>query len=209
MGSAPVDACRLARKHLLHAGCNRYRCLAFADDDGRAGAILAHLDPVQARAGQRELRVRRIDASHLAGVEHAHANDDAAVGDEQREHPIVEPRDVHVRIAGEPELSAAVVDLGAPVVGDPEIVTTGYRRVAQRLDPVLCPLLGRDVNVAAQVGEAADAARQIVVLRARERREGEQKDGGHAFGLSCAAGEGSGSWSSFSSRPERCGPVLR
>ena len=72
---------------------------------------------------EHQLRVRRVDARRLARIEHAHAHADAALRDEQRELPVVQPRYVQVRVACQPELPGAEVDLGAAFVADPR----GYR----------------------------------------------------------------------------------
>jgi hypothetical protein len=80
-------------------------------------AIGRNFNPVEAKPRQRYLRVRCVHPRCIAGLEEAHAHDQPAVRDEQRELAIVEPRDMQAGVAPQPELSAAVIDLDAPVGG--------------------------------------------------------------------------------------------
>jgi CBS-domain-containing membrane protein len=98
--------------------------LAYADRS--APAVRAYVDPIEARTRQRDLCIRRIDARHVVGVEHADADDQAALRDEQRELPVVESRHVEVGVAGEAELTAAVVHFGATIARHPNVVAGGH-----------------------------------------------------------------------------------
>ena len=176
-GIRAFDVCRLARKHLLRAGAQEHRGFAFAHDDRRA----------RTRSSLTSIRYSpaRVSASCVFGVSIRAASPASSTRTRTITRPcatnsasmlIVEPRDVHVRVACEPELPAAVVDLGAAVrrrpTGCHPLVTEA---VAQRLDPVVRALLGGDVYVAAQVGEPADAGREVLALRAGERSRSQQQ----------------------------------
>ncbi len=76
---------------------------------------------------------------------------------------VVEPRDVEVRVAGEAELAAAVVDLGAPVAGHPEVVARRDGIVDADRHPVVGALLRRQIELPGEIGDAADDARELVV----------------------------------------------
>ena len=123
------------------------------------------VDAIQAGPQQVDLRVRRVDARGLAGVEHAHAHDDMALRDEQRELAVVQPRDVQVRVATETELAAAVVDLGAAVRAGPQVVAGGDRIVLADAGPLVGAVGRRQVELARQARDAAGARHDVVGRR--------------------------------------------
>ena len=168
---------RLARQHLLGARRQPDVRLALADDELRRLAIGVDVDPVQPRPQQLDLRIRRVDARRLAAVEDADADDQVALRDEQRELRVVEAGHVDVGVAGEAELAAAVIDLGAAFRRHPEVVAGGDRRVEADARPVGRALPRRQEQLAGEVGHAADAARQVGVrIRGlRERGDGQQQ----------------------------------
>jgi hypothetical protein len=141
---------------------------AFANDDVRVLAIGAHVDAIQARAGDGDLRIGGVDARELTALEHAYANADPALRDEQRELPIVQARHVKVAVAREPQLGAADVHLGASVVADPEVVAAGDGVIESCRRPCVRLGFGCDEQLAGNVGHTAYAARQVF-LRGRDR----------------------------------------
>ena len=77
---------------------------------------------------------------------------------------------VNVGVAGQAQAAAAQVDLRAPVAGDPQVVAAYDRIVEPDLGPVVRAVLGREMDRAAEIGDATDARGQIVVRAARRRR---------------------------------------
>src|SRR6185437_5230789 len=126
---------------------------------------------------ERDLRRRGIDANRILGSQIAHAHDEVTAGDEERELLLVEPRHVHVRVTTQPELAAAVVDLGARVALGPQAVALRNRIVeADRRPP---GAFGRMAQHSLNVRNAADARRQRVVdLRENGGRHARDR-GGH------------------------------
>ena len=182
------DGGGLPGQHLLRARRELDQRLALAYDDVRARTILRDLDPVQPGTRERDLGVRRVDERGFARIQHPHPDDDPPLGDEQRQDAVVETRDVHVGVAGKSKLAAAVVDLGAAVTRHPQVVAAGDRVVAQRLDPVLGPLLGREVDAAGDVGQPAGAARQVILGERRDRGGGQahgEQDAPEGAGKRC------------------------
>ena len=159
----------LSREHLLAPGDRRDLCLAFADDDGRARTVGGHVDPVQAGTRERDLARRRVDANGIVVVQHAPANYHAAGRDEERELAIVEARHMQARVAGEPELTAAVIDFHAAFGLDAQIVAFGDRVV----EAELAPLAGADEHARERRQQSppapgrAPAARVVVALAHR------------------------------------------
>ncbi|MBK7791904.1 MAG: hypothetical protein IPJ62_04850 [Betaproteobacteria bacterium] len=168
------QAGRLPRQHLLGAADDGYDRFALADHHRRRAAIGADLDPVEARPRQLDLGVRRIDGRDLAAIEIPQADDQPALRDEQCQLPIVEARHMQVGVAGQTELPAAVVDFGAAVTGDPEVVAGGDRIVEPDRRPVGRPILRRQEQLAGEVGDAAHPPRQLVVV-GRDRADGKQR----------------------------------
>ena len=97
------------------------------------------------------------------GTECAHAHDEPALRDEQRELPLVQPRHVEIGVAAEPELAAAVIDFGTPVAAHPEVVTRRDRIIEPDGNPFVCAIFRREKDVAGRFGDAPDAGRQFIV----------------------------------------------
>jgi hypothetical protein len=137
--------------------------LAFAHDELRVLAVFADIDAIQARPGQHDLRVRRVDARRFAGLENPHAHVDAALRDEHRELAIIELRHMQTGVAREPELPRAEVDLGATVFADPQIVAARYRVVEPDGHPLVGLVLRRQEEFTTHIGDAADTSGRIIV----------------------------------------------
>ena len=161
----------LPRPHGLDAGRRCDLRFAFANDHRRQRAVGRDVDPVETRPLKRDLRRRRIDAHRVVGLEHAHADDDATCGDEQRELPIVESRHVQIRVAGKPELPTAVVDFGDAVAIDVEIVALRDGVVEPDLRPVARTLVGRVAQHSLHVRDASHASRKVIVGACGDRDE--------------------------------------
>ena len=162
----------LSRQRLLFAARERDRCLAFAHDERRRLGVGIDVDSIESCAQQPQLRVRRVDVGDVvAGIERAHANDETALRNEQRELAIVEPRHVHAGAAGDSELTAAVVDLGATVRRHPEIVAARDGLIEADRRPIVCLVFRRREQFAGEIGDTRDPARKVVVLTVRARRE--------------------------------------
>ena len=80
-----------------------------------ARPIGRNVDAVEARPGQCDLAVRRVDARDIVNIEYAYTNDEASARDEERELAVVEPRNVQVGVAGNAELATAVINFGAAI----------------------------------------------------------------------------------------------
>ena len=91
-GAVAVQRGALAGQDLLRDGAGVDDRLAFAYGELRVLAIGRDVDAIQARPGERDLAVRRVDARRFARVQHANPQDHATLGDVQREVAIVQPR---------------------------------------------------------------------------------------------------------------------
>ncbi len=139
---------RLTRQRLLNATRKRNLRFAFAHRYRRHRAIGRDVDTVEPDPRQLDLRIGCVDAYRFAGTDRAHAHDDPALGDEQRELPLVEARDVEIGVAAEPELTAAVIDFGAPFAAHPQVVARRDRIVEPDGDPFVRAILGCEKDVA-------------------------------------------------------------
>jgi hypothetical protein len=132
--------------------------------------VLRHLDAIETGTRKGDLAVRRVDARGFAQLQHAHAEDDLALCDIQREIGIVQPRKMQAGVGREAELPEAEVDFGAAVIAHPNIVAARHRVVNADGDPLLRCILRRQEQFAADVGDTTDARSQVVI-RARRRRQ--------------------------------------
>src|SRR5439155_14085319 len=137
---------------------------AFANDDGRLLAIIGNVDPINTRSRELDLRVRRVDARRVALLERAQRDDDATLRDEQRDLVLVESRYVHVRVAGDPQLADAEIDFRTTFAGQPHVVAVRDRIVELDRRPFGRAILRREKELAADIRNAPDTARRLVLV---------------------------------------------
>ncbi len=161
---------RLSGQCLLDAAGECDLRLAFAHRHRRRRAIRRHVDAVEARPHQPDLRVRRVDARAVTRGLRTHAHEEPPLCDEKHDLAIVEARHVDVRVAAHAELPAAVIDLGATVAADPQVVAGRDGIVEADRRPLVGTVLGREKDVAREFGNARDAGGQFIFSRRLRRR---------------------------------------
>jgi hypothetical protein len=111
--------------------------LTFADLDDRRVAFVIHLDPVLARAQQRQRQVRRIDFDVVVRVQRTHTHVHDAGRHAHLDGVVVDVQEREAGVAAEAHGRPAHVHLDAGVVLGPKLVACGQRAIDHRGGPLL------------------------------------------------------------------------
>ena len=101
---------------------------------------------------------------------------------------LVESRHVHVRVTGDPQLADAEIDFRTTFAGQPHVVAVRDRIVELDRRPFGRAVLRREKELAADIRNAPDTARRLVlilrdlILRERAGRKGQKREQERALG---------------------------